>query len=102
PQRRRARPAGPARRIPYGPRRRSARLSRQSGESMTTEILWLTLEHIELVLVAIAVAAGVGLPAAVLLTRRARARRWALGFANIAQTVPSLALFGFLVPVIGI
>src|SRR5881394_1112974 len=65
---------------------------------MTSEILWLTWEHVQLVLVAIAVAAGVGLPAAVLLTRRPGARRWAVGFANIAQTIPSLALFGFLVP----
>ncbi len=69
---------------------------------MISEILSLTLEHVELVLVAIAVAAGIGLPAAIALTRRAGARRWAVGFANIAQTIPSLALFGFLVPVVGI
>src|SRR6478752_1927363 len=69
---------------------------------MTSEILSLTWEHVQLVLVAIAVAAGVGLPAAIALTRRPGARRWAVGFANIAQTIPSLALFGFLVPLIGI
>jgi osmoprotectant transport system permease protein len=63
-----------------------------------SEILALTGEHVELVAVAILVAAAVGLPAAVALTRRAAARRWALGFANIAQTIPSLALFGFLLP----
>jgi osmoprotectant transport system permease protein len=63
-----------------------------------SEILTLTGEHLELVAIAILVAAGVGLPAAVALTRRAAARRWALGFANIAQTIPSLALFGFLLP----
>ncbi len=65
---------------------------------MISEIAGLALEHVELVAVAIAVASAIGLPAAVALTRRARARRWALGFANIAQTVPSLALFGFLLP----
>jgi osmoprotectant transport system permease protein len=70
--------------------------------SLASEILSLTLQHLELVAIAILVAAGVGLPAAVLLTRRAGARRWALGFASIAQTIPSLALFGFLVPFIGI
>ena len=47
--------------------------------SLNSEILSLTLEHLELVLIAIAVAAAIGLPAAVLLTRRAGARRWALG-----------------------
>src|SRR5579883_2642437 len=66
---------------------------------MNAEILNLSLEHLELVAIAIAVAAGIGLPAAVGLTRRAGARRWALGLANIAQTIPSLALFGFLIPV---
>jgi osmoprotectant transport system permease protein len=65
---------------------------------MTAEVAQLALEHVELVLVAMAVAAAIGLPAAVALTRRVKARRWALGFANIAQTIPSLALFGFLLP----
>ncbi len=63
-----------------------------------SEIADLSLEHVELVAIAIVVAAGIGLPAAVALARRAGARRWALGFANIAQTIPSLALFGFLLP----
>lgn len=62
------------------------------------EVLSLTGEHVELVAIAMAFAAAIGLPAAVALTRRAGARRWALGFANIAQTIPSLALFGFLLP----
>jgi len=69
---------------------------------MTEEILTLSLEHLELVVIAIAIAAAIGLPGAVLLARRATARRWAVGFANIAQTIPSLALFGFLLPFAGI
>jgi osmoprotectant transport system permease protein len=69
---------------------------------MTSEILALTWEHVQLVLVAIVLAAAVGFPAAIGLTRRPGARRWAVGFANIAQTIPSLALFGFLVPLVGI
>ncbi len=69
---------------------------------MTSEILALTFEHLQLVLIAIAAASILGLPAAVALTRRPGARRWVLGFANIGQTIPSLALFGFLVPLVGI
>ncbi len=69
---------------------------------MTSEILELTLEHLQLVLIAIFAAALIGLPAAVALTRRPGARRWVLGIANIGQTIPSLALFGFLVPLVGI
>lgn len=69
---------------------------------MTAEILALSLEHAQLVLIAIAAASLIGLPTAIALTRRAGARRWVLGFANIGQTIPSLALFGFLVPLVGI
>src|SRR5947209_10213154 len=86
-------------------RRKRARFSpawKRTGDrmnaSLSSEILSLTLQHLELVAIAILVAAGIGLPSAVLLTRRPGARRWAMGFASIAQTIPSLALFGFLVP----
>jgi osmoprotectant transport system permease protein len=69
---------------------------------MISEILDLTAEHVVLVLIAIAAATLIGLPTATALTRRPAARRWVLGVANIGQTIPSLALFGFLVPVVGI
>lgn len=69
---------------------------------LASEILSLSLEHLQLVLITIAIAAAIGLPGAVLVARRAGARRWVLGLANIAQTIPSLALFGFLLPVSGI
>ncbi|HYW45631.1 MAG TPA: ABC transporter permease [Bryobacteraceae bacterium] len=65
---------------------------------MASEIVSLSLEHLVLVLITIGIAAAIGLPGAVLLARRALARRWAMGLANIAQTIPSLALFGFLLP----
>jgi osmoprotectant transport system permease protein len=70
--------------------------------ALLSEIGSLSLEHIELVLIAIAIASAMGLPLAIGLTRRPRLRRFAVGFANIAQTIPSLALFGFLVPFAGI
>jgi osmoprotectant transport system permease protein len=44
-------------------------------------------------------AAAIGLPLGVLLTRRERLARPVIGFANVVQTVPSLALFGLLLPV---
>ncbi len=65
---------------------------------LASEIVSLALEHLELVLIAVAIASAVALPGAVLLAHRAGARRCVVGFANIAQTVPSLALFGFLLP----
>jgi osmoprotectant transport system permease protein len=72
------------------------------SSALAAEILSLSLEHLRLVGITIAIAAATALPAAVLLARRPVARRWALGFTSISQTIPSLALFGFLLPFIGI
>jgi len=65
---------------------------------LAAEILSLSLEHLWLVLIAIGVAASIAIPGAVALTRRAGLRRWMLRVASILQTIPSLALFGFLLP----
>jgi osmoprotectant transport system permease protein len=65
---------------------------------MGSEIAAATLEHVELVLITLAIAAVIGLPAAVLIVRRTGWRRFVVGFVNIAQTIPSLAMFGFLLP----
>ncbi len=66
---------------------------------LRSELVSLTLEHIELVLVAVLIAAALAIPTGILLTRRAGMRWWVLGFASVLQTIPSLALFGFLIPV---
>ncbi len=65
---------------------------------LASEIVSLSLEHLTLVAITLGIAMAAAIPGAVLLARRAAARRWVLGFANIAQTIPSLALFGFLLP----
>jgi osmoprotectant transport system permease protein len=64
-----------------------------------SEILTRSVQHLELVLITIAVAAAMGIPAAIFLASRPVGRRWAMWFANIGQTIPSLALFGFLIPI---
>jgi osmoprotectant transport system permease protein len=64
-----------------------------------TEILSRTLEHLWLVAAAMSVAVLIGLPLGIALVRRRALRRWVLGTANVMQTIPSLALFGFLIPV---
>jgi osmoprotectant transport system permease protein len=63
-----------------------------------SEILSLTGEHVLLVVVSTAAAAAVGIPLGVALTRRPRLARPVLGVAGVVQTIPSLALFGFLIP----
>jgi len=62
------------------------------------ELFALTLEHLFLVVVSTGVAILIGVPLGVLLTRKPALSKPVLGFANIMQTVPSLALFGFLIP----
>ena len=63
------------------------------------DILDLTMEHLFLVTLSMTIAALVAIPAGIALTRRLPLQRWVLGFANVMQTVPSLALFGFLIPI---
>jgi osmoprotectant transport system permease protein len=65
---------------------------------LTSDILELTSEHIVLVLSAMSIAIALGVPAGILLTRRAALRSPVLTVANVLQTIPSLALFGFLIP----
>jgi osmoprotectant transport system permease protein len=62
------------------------------------EIASLTGEHVVLVAVALLAASLLGIPAGVFLTRRPSFRSAVLGFTNVVQTIPSLALFGFLIP----
>ncbi len=62
------------------------------------EALQLLLQHLLLVAVSTTVAVAVGVPLGILLTRRARLAAPVLGVANVFQTIPSLALFGFLIP----
>jgi len=63
------------------------------------EIATLTLEHLRLVLWSMAIALAIGIPAGILLTKYPRLRTVVLGGNNIIQTIPSLALFGLLLPV---
>jgi len=62
------------------------------------EVLAFTGEHLYLVLVSLTVAVLIGIPVGVLVVRRESLKRFVLGLAGVLQTVPSLALFGFLIP----
>lgn len=62
------------------------------------EVLGLVWQHVYLVTVATTAAILIGVPLGIALTRRPAWRGPVLGLANVFQTVPSLALFGFLIP----
>ena len=62
------------------------------------EILSATREHVLLVLISLAIAVAIGVPLGLVIVRHPRLRAISLAVASILQTIPSLALFGFLIP----
>jgi osmoprotectant transport system permease protein len=62
------------------------------------EMLQHTGEHLFLVVLSTGAAILVGVPLGILITRKPRFGPVLLGFANVVQTIPSLALFGLLIP----
>ena len=62
------------------------------------EVATLTAEHLWLVGISMLLAIAIGVPLGILLTRRPRWKAVVLGSTNVVQTIPSLALFGLLLP----
>ncbi len=62
------------------------------------QVLELTMEHVTLAGVSTAIAGLVGIPLGIAITRIPQLSKPVLGSANVIQTIPSLALFGFLLP----
>jgi osmoprotectant transport system permease protein len=63
------------------------------------EIWSATLDHIALVLIAMSIAIVIAVPLGMVIVQRPALRTFALGLASVFQTIPSLALFGFLIPI---
>jgi osmoprotectant transport system permease protein len=66
---------------------------------LTNDIIRLTGEHLSLVGISMTIAILLGVPLGILVARHPAARRWLLGLSGVVQTIPSLALFGFLIPI---
>jgi osmoprotectant transport system permease protein len=62
------------------------------------EVATLAGEHLWLVAAAMAIAIAIGLPLGIVLTRKPRLKTLVFGSTNVIQTIPSLALFGLLLP----
>jgi osmoprotectant transport system permease protein len=62
------------------------------------EILDATFAHLSLVFISMVISIGIAVPLGMLVVHHRTLRALALGVANIFQTIPSLALFGFLIP----
>lgn len=65
--------------------------------------LWeQTITHVGLTFIAVLIAVLIGLPLGVLIARKRNLSGLVLGFAGVMQTIPSIALLGFLIPLLGI
>ena len=72
-------------------------LSAQKGQ-----IISLLIQHIQLTVVAIVVAIIIGIPLGILVSKNEKLRKYIVGMINVFQAIPSMALLGLLVPVLGI
>jgi len=72
-------------------------LQQESGK-----LLEQTLQHIGLTFISLLIAVLIGLPLGILITRRKKFAGLVLGIAGILQTIPSIALLGFMIPLLGI
>ena len=65
---------------------------------MWNEILRATAQHVAIVAISVVVATAIGIPLGIACVRRRRTGRVVLRIVDVIQTIPSLALFGFLIP----
>ena len=66
------------------------------------DLLVSIVQHIQLVCVSMLIAIALGVPLGILITRVSFLRNGVLGTAGVLQTIPSLALLGFMIPLLGI
>lgn len=66
------------------------------------DLIQALLQHIQLVFISMLIAILIGIPLGILITRKKVFKGPVLGIANILQTIPSLALLGFMIPLFGI
>ncbi len=71
-------------------------------QSHVQDLLFRGLQHIQLTLFAIVIAVLIGVPLGILISYLLPLKKPVLGFANVVQAIPSIALLGFLVPFLGI
>ena len=72
-------------------------MQQQSGK-----LLQQTMQHIGLTFISLLIAILIGLPLGIYITRNKKAAGIVLGIAGVLQTIPSIALLGFMIPLLGI
>lgn len=72
------------------------------GGGLWTQLLQRSVEHLRLVAISLGLAMLLAIPLGILAARRRRLGQWLIGLTGILQTVPSLAMFVFMIPLLGI
>jgi osmoprotectant transport system permease protein len=68
----------------------------------SAKLLQQTIQHIGLTFISLLIAILIGVPLGIFISRNKKAAGIVLGIAGVFQTIPSIALLGFLIPVLGI
>src|SRR5580692_6471261 len=74
----------------------------QFMHQQSAKLLQQTIQHIGLTFISLLIAVLIGLPLGIYITRHKRAAGLVLGIAGVLQTIPSIALLGFMIPLLGI
>ncbi len=74
----------------------------QFMQQQADKLLTQTFQHIGLTFISLIIAIVIGLPLGIFISRKKQFAGVVLGFAGVMQTIPSIALLGFLIPVLGI
>jgi osmoprotectant transport system permease protein len=74
----------------------------QFVQQQSGKLLQQTMQHIGLTFISLLIAVLIGLPLGIYITRHKKAAGLVLGAAGVLQTIPSLALLGFMIPLLGI
>lgn len=66
------------------------------------QILSLLTEHVQLTAIAILTSILIGIPLGIIINRYDKLYKYVMGFANVVQAIPSMAILGFTIPLLGI
>ncbi|PAB57243.1 ABC transporter permease [Anaeromicrobium sediminis] len=71
-------------------------------QNRSSDILLALGQHLQITLIALFLSVSIAVPVGILLTRRRNISDLVIGFASVFQTIPSLAILGFMIPFLGI
>ena len=74
----------------------------ETYQDRKSELLQALIEHIQLSVISLLIACVIAIPLGIYLSRNKRLSEWSIGVTSVIQTIPSLALLGLMIPLVGI